>query len=277
MGKNAPVIIVSKTDEASILQKQILIENFGFQETSSAMFENPVFMLKSIRLITLNESSIFTTKLTNIDASLVIFASKHSSKAGMKALLTHTPGIWTNDASYGGQPFKIGLAPAKELRFSYDRLVEHAKNNSVDEYQVGIEVTHHGPYLPNVPSLFVEQGGTKEEWRDRNAAEVVAATIFDIAINHLENRIPEKKAIVGFGGNHYCARFLKILQTEDYSFGHIIPKHALDNTTPEMIRNAWERTLAKEKVAVIDKKGTKSAHRKMVKEALSGITEPILR
>lgn len=276
MEKNKPVIISSVVDEASTLQKKILIENFGFKETSEIMFENPVYEYKGIKLFTLNESSIYTDKLRNLDATLIIFASKHSSKAGMKALLTHTPGIWTDDVSYGGEAFRIGLAPAKELRYSFDLLNKHANNNKrVNEYQVGIEVTHHGPFIPNVPSVFVEQGGTKEEWEDINAAEVVASTIFELAIDHLNSKIPEKKAIVGFGGNHYCARFLKILKNEDLSFGHIIPKHALEETTPEMIRLAWERTIAKEKIAIIDKKGTKSAHRQMIKQALEGITEPI--
>ncbi len=271
------IIVVSKSDIASVLQFQILRDSFGFTEINEVLFSNPVYARNNIKIVQINEPSILSTEVKSLHGDLLVFASKHVSQAGMKAVLVHTPGVWTDDVSHGGLPYKIGLAPANELKYGFDRLAFHAEDNRLNGFNVGIEVTHHGPILPEIPAIYVEQGGTREEWENQKAAETVAATIYDLAQAFSMGMIPQKKAIVGFGGNHYCARFLKLVSIDDYAFGHIIPKHALDRTKPEMIRDAWTRTLAQEKIAVVDKKGTKSAHRKMIRDQLSGIAEIVFR
>ncbi len=271
------IIVVSKPDIASMLQFEILRDSFGFVETGEVLFSNSIYARDNVRIVQINEPSILSTEVQSLEGDLLIFASKHVSQAGMKAVLVHTPGVWTDDVSHGGIPYKISLAPANELKYGFDRLVFHAQDNRLDDFNVGIEVTHHGPILPEIPAIYVEQGGTKEEWQHQEAAETVAATIYDIAQAFSAQAIPRKKAIVGFGGNHYCARFLKLVATEDYAFGHIIPKHVLDRTRPGMIHEAWARTLAQEKIVVVDKKGTKSAHRNMIREQLAPITEIVFR
>ncbi len=277
MAKPRVVIVVSKPDIASMLQFQVLQDSFGFVETDENLFANSVYSRDNIKIVQINEPSILSKEVQELEGDLLIFASKHVSQAGMKAVLVHTPGVWTDDVSYGGLPYKISLAPANELKYGFDQLLFHAQDNRLDDFIVGMEVTHHGPILPEIPSIYVEQGGTREEWQNQRAAETVASTIYDIAQAFSKGIIPQKKAVVGFGGNHYCARFLKLVADEDYAFGHIIPKHVLDKTRPEMIRKAWDRTIAREKIAVVDKKGTKSAHRNMIKEQLGETTDIVYR
>ena len=74
--------------------------------------------------------------------------------------------------------------------------------------------------------------------------------------------------MIGIGGGHYAPSFIKKLDNEEYMLGHIIPKYAHENLPDEMIIMAWERTIANEKIFLIDKKGTRSKFRHHIIELI---------
>ena len=53
------------------------------------------------------------------------------------------------------------------------KLNELTKNT---KYQVTLECTHHGPFLEK-PCMFIEIGSSIQQWKDKNAAKIIANTI----------------------------------------------------------------------------------------------------
>ncbi|MCE7734790.1 MAG: hypothetical protein GPJ54_07940, partial [Candidatus Heimdallarchaeota archaeon] len=147
------------------------------------------------------------------------------------------------------------------------------------EYWIGAEVTHHGPSSLNVPIMYIETGGTVEEWNDIEACSLIADVIIEIArIYNLTKtelqKLETKPAMIGIGGGHYAPSFIKKLDQEEYLLGHIIPKYAHDELNESMIQQAWEKTIAKEKIFIIDKKGTKGKNRQRFIEIIESLDYP---
>ena len=198
-----------------------------------------------------------------VKAKLIIFASKHFSAAGQKALLVHTTGIWGIAGEHGGNDHEVAIAPAYALYRGYHLIKElHAKYD-LNEYWVGIEVTHHGPTAFKIPVIFIETGGTIEEWNDLRACDLIGEVVIEIAkIYHQKvSELEDKPAMIGIGGGHYAPAFIRRMDEERYYLGHIMPKFVLEDITKDMIQQTWERTEANDKLFLIDKKGTRSDDR----------------
>src|SRR3989344_4165802 len=73
---------------------------------------------------------------------------------------------------------------------------------------------------------------------------------------------------IGFGGNHYSPRFQKMIETQNYAFGHICPKHKLDSLDDNMILEMINKTVPKPEQAVLDWKGMNSSQRKNIIDLL---------
>ena len=194
-------IITSQKDTAGTNIKQQLLELFDFKKTNENFDDNPVYELnikdKKIKLYTINDDTIYAENLDKkINADLFIFATRHSAKAGVKTLCLHTPGNW-NKAEAGGKEKQLCTVAPSYLKDAFLILNDLAKDL---DYEKTLEVTHHGPYIGK-PCFFIEIGSSEQEWKDKNAAEIIAKTIIKL----LEKERRQYKVALGIGGPHYAA------------------------------------------------------------------------
>ena len=175
----------------------------------------------------------------------IIFVSRHVGETG--ALLTaHYTGNF-GEAKFGGKPRELSMACPNLHKAVVDALRKYAPEN----YEVGIECTHHGPSDVNIPSMFVEIGSSEEEWGDVEAAESVAKAI--MSVKGRESNC--EKTIVGFGGGHYMPRFERIIRETDWAIGHVAADWCLEDMgeiNSEMIRNIFDKS-GSNRCIIVDK------------------------
>ena len=129
----------------------------------------------------------------------------------------------------------------------------------LDDYEVTLEATHHGPTL-NIPMLFIEVGSTEKQWMDLGACGAAAWVILEvIGSTPSDNGFP---VAIGFGGGHYCRKFTGL--SREYAIGHICPKYNLHNLDSEMITQMIKRTLPKPEYALVEKKGMGKEKRRVI-------------
>lgn len=264
------IILISKLDIAGMNMRQHLMNNYDYREVEFIPPENwpkgsyELHMNDNNSILCIPEDQIFADYVQDVlDCKVVIFASKHSAKSGMKALLTHTTGIFGNATEFGGNDNQLAFAPSKLLYMAYKKITELSLERELNEYWTGIEVTHHGPTNYTVPVLFMEVGGTELEWRDISACSLIADVIYYITTKISEGfENYEKVTYIGIGGTHYASRYIKFLERDEYYMGHIIPKYAHETSPDTIIDEMYEKTIGDEKIFLIDRKGTKSVHRK---------------
>ncbi|MHA2504080.1 MAG: D-aminoacyl-tRNA deacylase [Candidatus Kariarchaeaceae archaeon] len=266
------VVVVSTQDQAGMNMLRHFMDTTEFQTTP---FQAPVtwpegeyILHKSTEftVIQIPKSQIYTDYFKGyLNCDLLIFASKHSSAAGQKALLVHTTGNWGPERGHGGNDQELAIAPASILSHAYEKIKSLSDQRELD-YWTGIECTHHGPTALDVPIMFVETGGTEKEWNDLEACRLIADVILETIRDILDEKIAERQAFVGIGGNHYCSRFIKVLDEGELGLGHVIPKHALEYLDENLIQQALDRTQGEDTLLLIDKKGAKSDHKKITIE-----------
>ncbi len=76
--------------------------------------------------------------------------------------------------------------------------------------------------------MFIELGGSLEQWKDLKAAEVVANAAMAAASTKTQYPL-----VLGIGGPHYNAKFTEIALKTQTAFGHIIPKYVIPNLDVE--------------------------------------------
>ncbi|MDH5403565.1 MAG: D-aminoacyl-tRNA deacylase [Candidatus Heimdallarchaeota archaeon] len=268
--KASIIIIISEQDIAGQNMKKYLIEKLlpvSNQLIPTEIYYNEqlhkLYPAGSICILEIPNSQIQLDYLRdNLESDVLIFASKHSSQTGKKTLLVHTTGLWGKNTGHGGNDHELAFAPAKLLRWGYDIIKKLTQERNLHEYWYGIECTHHGPTSFPIPIIFVETGGSEEEWMDLEACKLIADVIIALCDKFRDNN--QNPAFIGVGGGHYCPRFIDIINKTDYLIGHIIPKYAHEYLNEKMLIQAVEKTIANEKFVLIDKKGTKSDVRKQV-------------
>jgi D-aminoacyl-tRNA deacylase len=207
-----------------------------------------------IKVNYLEQDSIYSENIDKqIKGDFYIFVSKHKSEKNLKSLTVHAPGNW-KQADFGGKPGRV--CPTSSFFLKHLFQVLNQKASGLD-YQVSLEVTHHGPYLEK-PCCFIEIGSGEKEWKDKNAGKVIANTIKEA----IETQMNEKWiSAIGIGGPHYCPNFNKVQLSSHYALGHIIPEYALPLTN-EMLKEAIEKTIPKPEVAILDWKGLGKAEQR---------------
>ena len=201
----------------------------------------------------ISEDSIYAE---NIDkkfpsGNFFIFATKHKSQEARRTLSIHAPGNW-NKAELGGQDNKVCLTSAFFLKHLFITLNQEKEKANLD-YEITMEVTHHGPYLGK-PCCFIEIGSSEEQWKDEEAAKIIARTI-NKAIKTFDQAKNQKwKAAIGLGSKHYCPNLNKIQLNSNYALSHIIPNYALP-VTQGIIEEAINKTQEKVEIAILDWKG----------------------
>ena len=241
-------IITSTKDPAGMNIKECLLELFDFKESEEEFEDNPIYEFnnKKIKLYTTNKETIYCENIDKqIDADLFVFATKHQSKEGIASLSCHSPGNW-NNAEFGGKDKILCISPANLLKNAF---LELKKLNSLENYNITLECTHHGPYLDS-PVMFIEIGSSLQQWQNKEAGRIIA----NVIINILKKENNYKTAF-GIGGPHYANNFNKIMERTNIAVGHICPKHMLQFLNKDMIQQAVEKTDETPEIVILDWKG----------------------
>lgn len=274
--KSPVIIIVSNLDVAGKNMKKTLL---GTQNYQTKLINPPkswptgkyeLLVSDTSAILTIPEDQIFSDYLADyLDCELVIFASKHSSSADIKTLTCHTTGIYGPKTIYGGNDNELAFAPSFALIKSYEKMKELASEDEYfSDYWLGIETTHHGPSAIKQPVLFLEVGGTIDQWRAEKPCSLIAMVIDYIVNIYATGKVDNgyKQAMIGVGGTHYTARHNSLMDEGQFMPGHIIPKYNHEHISEDIIIQMYDKTVAKDKIFVIDKKGTRSADRRKVIE-----------
>ena len=187
----------------------------------------------------------------------IIFASKHKSSKGEKALTIHPVGNFRT-AEFGGESRKLGKSSAIFQKQLFENLKKNADEHGLKDYDITMEATHHGPLIDK-PCVFIEIGSTETEYNDRRAAFVVAKAIRETIENYKYNELNE--VAIAIGGPHYCPNFNKIQLKTNVAISHIIPQHAFP-LNEEMLKEAVEKTEEEIEFALLDWKGLGSAEKR---------------
>lgn len=211
------------------------------------------FFMPQIPIIELKKETIYSeffdkaSELKSID--FIVFASRHKSEKGNPSLSLHAPGNWRG-ADYGGKEGKICKTSAFVLKYLFQELNKNAQEQKLENYEVTMEVTHHGPLIEK-PCCFIELGSSEKQWQEKEPAKILAKTILS-----LQNYKPNKDWIpaLGIGGKHYCPNFNKIQLNSEYAISHIIPEYSLPLTS-SMLEEAEQKTTEHVKTIILDWKG----------------------
>jgi len=232
------LVVGSKSDPAS---RNILMNLIEFREVDYYAIDGDM----------LNTENLDKSKINQYD--LIIFASKHSSAKSKKTLSIHSPGNF-KEVWGGGEPGVLSLASAQFNKFLFEKLKNQALEMEL-KYDVTLEATHHGPLL-DIPSVFIEIGSTKDQWKDRRASFCIAKTIINAVKTFKPNKYRE--IAVGIGGPHYCPSFNKIQEKSNVAISHIIPKY-MKPITEQMILESINKTAEEVDFVVLDWKGLGTA------------------
>lgn len=247
------LIVVSEADPISMLVGRILVEEHGFKSIRDGLY-----MRGDIGLRVIKERHVHANGLgEDLKPELQVIASTHRSEAGVKALLTHPIGNWGDEALVGGFPRTLSPTSAIALYGALQALRDAVSSLGLNEWSIGLEVTHHGP-ATSIPTIFVEAGGPLCEALDRGALEAVARAC--IAACEIGSGPPPA---VGFGGGHYAPSFTRLALAEEYSFGHMCPKYAMP-VDRALIEQAFEKTVERPRLAIIDWKGLRGQDRELL-------------
>jgi D-aminoacyl-tRNA deacylase len=270
VAKKLILFIASTRDIAGMNIARQLITNYRLEKISETFHNNPIYTKKlrnkRTQLLFINTEIVDTQFLEALNPQLFIFLSRHSSAKGIPTLSVHTPGN-LSEAKFGGKPKTVSISPAVAMKNALQEMAKNVDERKLD-YDVSYECTHHGPSL-NVPAMFVELGSSPKQWRDTKAAEVVA----DAAVAAISDCSGYSVAL-GIGGPHYNKKFTKLALTHQKAFGHIIPKYALSDINPEMIRKCVERTVEPVDSIILDWKGIKGGHKSKIALVLETLDMP---
>jgi len=242
-------VIVSSKDPAGITIKESLMRLYEFEKTKDIFDKSPVYKFQNIKLYTSAKESVLCENIDDkIKADIFVFATKHKSQSGIPSLSVHGIGNWGNaDREHGGKDKTLCISPANYLK---EALTFLEKNNAV-KFDVVQECTHHGPFLKK-PVMFIEIGSSEKQWKNKDAADIIAK-----AIAHIEIVNPMMfKAAIGIGGLHTTPNFKKIMLKTDIALSHVCPKYNLQNLDEDLIISAMRSSYpGAAEMAILDWKG----------------------
>ena len=261
-----PIILTTNKNICGINIRKSLLDNWDWVETKYTFDESPVLQHKNIRLVYSEKDVIEADHCDLPDADLLIYGSRHRSQANKPSLLTHVTGNLGPDNNYGGNPFELSYASTRAIRQSYFSLKKEQRNLNLDNFDVTVEATHHGPTSLKIPLIFVEVGSTEVEYQNMKAISAVARTIMSLCLDKpLTNIIP----CVCFGGGHYTTRFNELMELTNVSIGHILPKYQRENLTVNIVEQMIDKTIEKVKWAIIDRSSLNAEQIQTIKDGSS--------
>ena len=308
--KGVVLIVVSGGDIASTNQADI-VRTLADWKAVEAVEGMPAYAYLDVRMWifpkgVLREDHIDERwfSATGERVSEVIFPSRHVAKSGRACLTLHPIGVMQLDpqteAPFGG---KAGDAPPPSTRLAswWRSLLERAERENFDtEFDVSLEVTHHGPWL-SVPCLFIEIGSTSETWGHLGAAEVLANLIHEglglDGSRGLGAWNPSANAgdpvLITLGGGHYAPRGNLTAAESGVWLGHMLATYALPfDPQPEHGQQAtgfWRQSITAayrstqrafpngNLVFSMDKKAFKGWQRQAIRDHLEVLGAPLLK
>ncbi len=230
------VFVASEADPASVGQRSALLAAAAW--TKGPAFEGlPTYQRDDAILVSIRELHLYRDHLDRdlADAlggrlDFLVYLSKHRSESRTPSLTVHAVGN-PGTAELGGRPGTLGTAAPRWMTAALRGLRQEAKGLP---YDVTFEATHHGPFL-DAPTFYIEQGSTEREWADLQASAAIARTLL-----HLEPA--DGPVAVGFGGGHYAPRHTDVALGRRVAFGHLLPSHALEGLSDDVLRQAVART-----------------------------------
>jgi D-aminoacyl-tRNA deacylase len=231
-------IAYSKLDKAGV--------NIVEQLKKHYLPQIPIIELKKETIYSDDLSEKKFPELRNID--FLVFASRHKSEKGNPSLSLHAPGNWRG-ADFGGKPGNICSTSSFVLKYLFQELNKNAQEQKLENYEVTMEVTHHGPLI-ELPCCFIELGSSEKQWSEEPPAKVIAKTILSLQNYKAGEWIPT----ILIGGGHYNQAANKIMLRTQYAVGHIIPKYSLPVTT-SIVNEAEAKTQENIQNVLLDWKG----------------------
>jgi D-aminoacyl-tRNA deacylase len=244
------VLINSRQDPGGVNIRQNLLSLLEKSE------DWPLAKQHDLTFLEVDERLIYQERIdADLDADLIIFISRHSSRQPVPALTVHVTGNYAS-ADLGGEERTLPPAAPEWMH----ALLRRCAENAPEGYRVSYEVTHHGPTDLATPSLFIEIGSTHAEWTDPAAGHAVAMSILTAE--------PEPTiSMIGFGGTHYAVRQTEIALRSRAAFGHIASSNrqvpALDL---DLVRAMAEKSGAV--AAYIDRKALSREEESLVDDLL---------
>ncbi len=244
-------IIISKKDPVAVNALPMFLEK-GFEKVKEGVFhKNDVYLIEREQDVLYLEGLDEVAKEFGLDYLVIV--SRHSSAKQIKSLSVHPTGNF-GEAKYGGRDKELSYTFANGMQRVFVELL----NRNPGDYQVTLEVTHHGPTQYETPMFFAEVGSTDTEWNDLEAVEALVMSILEGG-----KRKKKSEVAIGFGGGHYAPKFTPLEET--VAFGHICPKYNADNLSEEMIEQMIRKVSDGVDFAMIDEKGLKGQQRTLVK------------
>ncbi|MHA2085304.1 MAG: D-aminoacyl-tRNA deacylase [Candidatus Thorarchaeota archaeon] len=267
------VLVTSEKDIASQTIKQVLIDEHDFRQSSEVFEGHQIYKNEDAVLITSTRDMIHCGHLEDhFEAEAFIFCSRHSAKSEQPALLVHSTGNFGEEALFGGDSFSLSVSSASLVAAALKRLALEKEERDLEQFDVTMEATHHGPTSMNTPLVFIELGSDETYWRHKEGAHVVATA----AVECLGTPI-SGPAHIGFGGSHYVTKFNKLVLQKKLQIGHIAPKYALGGLSEAMIEKMLERTHEKVEAAIIDWKGTNMEQREHILPIIESLGLKLVR
>jgi D-tyrosyl-tRNA(Tyr) deacylase len=160
----------------------------------------------------------------------IVFPSRHRSESGIGCLTVHPLGNLGSVAEVGGEPGRLVPTAPRLMSDALRQAVEPAEAVGV---AATYEATHHGPML-HQPAFFVEIADSLSASDRRKAAGPLADALVDLTED------PADRTAIGVGGGHYAPHFTELTLTRRWAFGHIVPRHALEDLTSDVLRQLRE-------------------------------------
>ncbi|NUN11078.1 hypothetical protein HUU53_00330 [Candidatus Micrarchaeota archaeon] len=204
---------------------------------------------KKANCLLLEENALYSKK--QFETDLVVYCYTHKSSSNEPCFTTHSQGNFS-EAKLGGEEKTLANTSGTAVKLAYTELLKQTN------LPVFLEATHHGPTSLHSPSLFIELGATPKQWTDLELLNNLTSACISVA----EKFKPTQKAVLGFGGTHYCNAFLELAKKESFSF--ICSKHYLDFIDAEMIEQMVSKTIEPVTKAFVDKKGCSGEQRRKI-------------
>jgi D-aminoacyl-tRNA deacylase len=187
----------------------------------------------------------------------ILFLSRHSARSLRPSFTVHPIGNF-GEAEFGGNDSTLVQCHSflmKRLLLNIQELKASGEYNPIFDYEVSLEVTHHGPFSqPSV--VFIEVGSSEAQWEDLEACRLIADAVNRTDFENLTQN-NDWVSVIGFGGNHYATKFTRYMLDSEYAFGHICAKYAIQWLNKEMILQMLMKTLPAPQLVLFDKKSMK--------------------
>lgn len=269
----SPIIVASENDPASLNIVENLIARHGFAKTHSTPRVG-TYESKDIRLVVVDKLGVYTDpEDIPRKVSSIIFASKHVSATGRPALTAHATGNLNKSAKFGGRPEEVSFVAPLMIKQGLRALAEGASSENL-KIETVMEGTHHGPTSFPVPVCFIEIGSGEEQWTDPLLGRIASDSI----MKAIGSRSKIGVNAVGFGGTHYSEKHTKLNLEDEYSIGHLVPKHILEaGVSGAVLRDTLAKTAGGCSTAIVDWKGIKGSDRRGLVRMLESWDIEIIR